>query len=117
METKIGKSGSGLAVDGPFRNVDTAQSLSGPGAVDVVSSITQFTSTGTGDALTLADGEEGQMKLVLYIAEAAGGDTGVLTPTNLAGGTTVTFNAVGDSAQLLFSGGSWYFLGGAAVVA
>lgn len=117
-ETKVGKAASGFAVDGPMRHVDTVQSLSGPGAVDVTSSITQFTSTGTGDALTMVDGQEGQKKTVVYLAEGGGADTGILTPTNLAGAsTTITFNAIGDSADLLFTGGSWFFLGGAAVVA
>lgn len=96
----------------------STQSLSGPGAVNVTTSITEFTSTGTGDALTLADGVEGQHKYIVYIAEGAGGDTGVLTPSNLAGAnTTITFTDLGDSAHLLFTAGAWYFLGGEAVVA
>ena len=95
----------------------TIQSLSGPGAVDITSLATAFTSTGTGDALTLADGAAGQIKTIIYVAEAAGGDTGVLTPTNLGSATTITFNAVGDSVILQFAGTDWWVIGlrGAAV--
>jgi hypothetical protein len=87
------------------------QSLSGAGAVDITSLATAFTSTATGNALTLADGAQGQLKTVIYVAEAAGGDTGVLTPTNLGSATTITFNDVGDSVTLQFAGTDWWVVG------
>jgi hypothetical protein len=89
----------------------TVQSLSGPGIVDITSLTTAFTSTGTGDALTLADGVAGQLKTIVYVAEAAGADTGILTPTNLGSATTITFNAVGDSVTLQFIGADWWVIG------
>jgi hypothetical protein len=89
----------------------TVQALSGPGAVNITSLATAFTSTGAGNALTLADGAQGQLKTIIYVAEAGGGDTGVLTPTNLGSGTTITFNAVGDSATLQFAGTDWWVVG------
>lgn len=87
------------------------QTLSGPGAVNITALTTAFTSTGAGDALTLADGVAGQLKTIVYVAEAAGGDTGVLTPTNLGSATTITFNAVGDSVTLQFIGADWWVIG------
>jgi hypothetical protein len=89
----------------------TVQALSGAGAVNITSLATAFTSTGAGNALTLADGAQGQLKTIIYVAEAAGGDTGVLTPTNLGSGTTITFNAVGDSVTLQFAGTDWWVVG------
>lgn len=89
----------------------TVQALSGPGAVNITSLATTFTSTATGNALTLADGAQGQLKTIIYVAEAAGGDTGVLTPTNLGSATTITFNAVGDSVTLQFAGTDWWVVG------
>ena len=89
----------------------TVQALSGAGAVNITSLATAFTSTGTGNALTLADGAQGQLKTIIYVAEAAGGDTGVLTPSNLGSGTTITFNAVGDSVTLQFAGTDWWVVG------
>jgi hypothetical protein len=89
----------------------TVQSLSGPGAVNITALTTAFTSTATGNALTLADGVAGQLKTIVYVAEAAGGDTGVLTPANLGSATTITFNAVGDSVTLQFIGADWWVIG------
>ena len=90
--------------------VGSVQALSGPGAVNVTTLTTAFTSTGAGDALTLADGVAGQFKAIVYVAEAAGGDTGVLTPTNFGNGTTITFNAVGESVLLQFLGTDWWIV-------
>jgi len=89
----------------------TVQALGGPGAVNITSLATAFTSTAAGNALTLADGAQGQLKTVIYVAETAGGDTGVLTPTNLGSATTITFNAVGDSVTLQFAGTDWWVVG------
>jgi hypothetical protein len=89
----------------------TIQSLSGPGAVNITALTTAFTSTAAGNALTLADGAQGQLKTIIYVAETAGGDTGVLTPTNLGSATTITFNAVGDSVILQFAGTDWWVVG------
>jgi hypothetical protein len=89
----------------------TVQALSGPGAVNITSLATAFTSTAAGNALTLADGAQGQLKTVIYVAEAAGGDTGILTPTNLGSATTITFNTVGDSVTLQFAGTDWWVVG------
>jgi hypothetical protein len=91
--------------------IGAVQALSGPGAVNITQLTTAFTSTATGNALTLADGVAGQLKTIVYVAEAAGGDTGVLTPTNLGSATTITFNAVGDSVTLQFIGADWWVIG------
>jgi hypothetical protein len=88
--------------------IGAVQTLSGPGAVNITQPVTKFTSTAAGNALTLADGVEGQTKTIVYVAEAAGVDTGVLTPTNLGAGTTITFNAVGDACTLQFLGSDWW---------
>jgi hypothetical protein len=102
--------GSAVFATGPtFNNINgSVQALSGAGAINLTTYSTAFTSTAAGNALTLADGAQGQIKNIVYVAEAAGGDTGVLTPTNLGAGTTITFNAVGDSCQLQFIGTDWW---------
>jgi len=93
-------------------------SSTGPAAVAATTTLHKITTTGTGDAMTLANGLETQFLRVLYIAEGAGSDTAILTPTNLAGAdTTITFNAVGDSADMLFTSGTWFYLGGKAIAA
>ena len=90
--------------------IATPDTRTGPGAVSVTTTTTAFVSTGTGDALTLADGTTGQIKTIVYTAEAAGGDTGVLTPANRIGYATITFNNIGDSATLQFVGTGWAIL-------
>ena len=76
------------------------QSLSGAGAVDLTNLVTELTTTGA-NALTLADGTtSGQVKIVNMIVD--GGD-GTLTPTTFANGTTITFDAVAESATLVWN--------------
>ena len=75
------------------------QSLSGAGAVNTTDLITEITSTGT-DALTLANGSAGQVKIIVMIVD--GGDA-TLTPTTLAGGSTITFGDVGDGVILVYN--------------
>lgn len=91
--------------------IGNVQSLSGAGAVDVTSFSTAFTSTATGNALTLANGTVGQVKIVAYVAEAAGADTGVLTPTTRVGYSTITFTNVGDSVTLQYFTQGWAVVG------
>lgn len=88
--------------------IQGVQSLSGAGAINVTQPVTKFTSTATGNALTLADGVEGQLKTIVYVDETAGADTGILTPTNLGGGTTLTFGQVGDACTLQFLSSKWW---------
>ena len=52
---------------------DTAQALTTAGAVNVTSSITNLTLAGTAQALTLADGAQGQIKIVTCIDGSGAG--------------------------------------------
>lgn len=89
------------------------QTLTGAGAVDITSAITHLVTTAA-DALTIADGIEGQRKYI--IMKTDGGD-GTLTPANYANGTTITFDAEGDTVELLFTNGAWHWIGGKATSA
>lgn len=82
------------------------QAMTTAGAVSVASWLTTVnTTSGSGHASTLADGTlVGQLKKVQLIVD--GGDL-VLTPANLAGGTTITFADAGDFAVLLWDGTDW----------
>lgn len=89
----------------PFVPAAAQQALSGAGAVNVTSYCTKWTTPTGGAAGTLANGVQvGQLKKVQLIVD--GGD-GVLTPANLAAGTTITFADVGDFALLLWNGTDW----------
>jgi hypothetical protein len=91
--------------------IGNVQALSGAGAVDVTSFATAFTSTATGNALTLANGTVGQVKTIAYVAETAGADTGILTPTTRVGYSTITFTNVGDSVTLQYFTQGWAVIG------
>ena len=82
----------------------TVQALSGAGAVNLTTLITQVTTTGA-QALTLANGTNGQIKIITMVAD---GGVGTLTPATFANGTTLAFNDVGDSAMLVYNTtGGW----------
>ena len=77
----------------------SVQTISGAGAIDVVTGVTEVTTTAA-DAYTLADGTVGQIKII--VMKADGGD-GTITPVTFAGGTTITMNDVGDSVMLTYA--------------
>lgn len=84
------------------------QALSGAGACNVTTVATLFTSTGSAQALTLADGTRaGQLKFISHVVD---GGSGVLTPTTKTGFSTVTFTNVNDWACLIWSGSAWFVL-------
>jgi hypothetical protein len=84
------------------------QSLSGAGAVDITNAYTNLTTTGATQALTLADGTVGEIKV---IAHAVDGGSAVLTPTTKIGFSTITFTAVGDTATLVYTSAGWAIIG------
>lgn len=109
----ITNAGGTLAVGFIPTAVTSPQALSAPGAANIATYQTQYTSTGTGDVVTLADATRiGHLKKISYVAEGAGGDTCVITPANLAGGTTVTLAAIGDYAAFMWNGADWFLIEG-----
>jgi hypothetical protein len=82
----------------------TNQALSGAGAVNITDMLTSLTTTGASQALTLANGTVGQIKIISHVVD---GGSAVLTPTTKIGFTTITFTAVGDSAMLIYTVSGW----------
>lgn len=89
-----------------YEPLHTQDTRTGAGAISLTTRITLVVTTAA-DALTLADGFEGQEKIITMITD--GGD-GTLTPTNLFNGTTITFNDVDDTVVLKFVDGEWHVL-------
>ncbi len=77
----------------------STDTLSGAGAISVTKDTTKYTSTGVAQALTLADGVDGQIKRIIHDVD---GGSGVLTPTTKTGWSTATFTNAGDSLTLEF---------------
>ena len=82
----------------------TVQALSGAGAVNTTTAVTSLTTTGSAQALTLANGTAGQFKTIVHTVD---GGSAVLTPTTKVGFTTITFTNVGESATLVYTAAGW----------
>lgn len=80
--------------------------LSGPGAIDVTKGQTQFTSTGAGNALTLANGTYAGQKVVVFHAVKGSSGTGVITPTTFDH-TSVTLTNAYESVEFIWTGSTW----------
>ena len=94
------------------------QALTGAGAANVTSAVTAFTTNtdnSGNNAVTLAAGIAGQIKILYTKVEASSGQTTVVTPAAFANGTTVTFDAVGDAAVLYYNGSTWVLVGSTGV--
>tara|TARA_R100000234_G_C4940874_1_gene152879 strand:+ start:24 stop:482 length:459 start_codon:yes stop_codon:yes gene_type:complete len=92
----------------------TAQTITADGstntAVDVTSAITLINATSATHAGALADGSDGQIKIVVNIS-TGGTNNVVITPANFSN-TSFTLNAPGESAICLFKNSKWYIIGG-----
>jgi len=88
------------------------QTLTGAGVVSVVTPTTHLVTTGA-NAVTLANGQEGQTKYIIMKTDA--GDA-TLTPASFANGTTVTFDDVGDSVELFFTNSKWHIIGSFGII-
>lgn len=81
--------------------------LTKAGAIGVDVEFTRLQITGASNvAFTLADGIEGQRKTIVLESKGGAGNA-VITPTNYFDGTTITLDAAGEMADLVFLGGEW----------
>lgn len=87
------------------------QSLSSGGAANVTTAITAVNATSGTIAVTLADGSDGQVKTILNVS-TSGTNAITITPTTLAGYTSIVLNAPGETVTLLFKSSKWYIIGG-----
>jgi hypothetical protein len=98
----------------------TVQSITADGstatAVNVTTAITAINATSATHAAALADGADGQIKTILNVS-TSGTNAITITPTNLAGYTTITLNAPGETVTCLFKSSKWYIIGGQGYVA
>lgn len=107
-------SAGGVILDGQIASFypQAAQNDIAAGAGGAISVANYFTTINTdagGDAFTLADGTVvGQMKRIRLVVD--GGGDGVVTPANLSGATTITFNDAGDDVELQWNGTDWVVL-------
>lgn len=97
-----------------------SQSVSAAGAVAPENAVVYIQPTEAAMALTLADGSvSGETMRLVMTTQSDSTYTAVLTPANLTGGTTITFDAVDEYAVLIWDGvgGAWVVRAGDATVA
>jgi hypothetical protein len=80
-------------------------------AIPVTHGIVQKTTGADAEALTLADGEPGQLLIINLTTD--GGGSGTLTPTTATGWLTIVFADAGDQAVLWYMNDviGWIILG------
>lgn len=87
-------------------NDASVAATSGAVVIPVTNSYSGYTTNATAAiAATLADGTVGQVKIIKL--ETKDTNNMVVTPANLADGTTITFDATGEVAILKMVGTSW----------
>ena len=109
-QVMLGRAADIVTLPGGLVTVPIAQTAT-TAAVSVAVTTTALTTTAPAQAITLANGTNGQIKIVTHIASSGAG-TAVLTPaTSAADYNTITFSSVGDTATLQYhTTGGWYIL-------
>jgi len=91
-------------------NIFGVQTLTGSGSTGVVNltdTVTLLVTTGGSQAFSLADGTEGQLKIISMKTD---GGSGIVTPANFVNGTRITFDDVEDTVTLLYQSTGWVAL-------
>ena len=93
----------------------TSQTLTSDGStaltINVTTAIAEVVGTAGTATLGLADGSDGQVKIILNVA-TSGTYAQTITPTNLRGYTSVLLNAPGESVTLVFKNSNWNIVAG-----
>ena len=103
----------GLVVDGTLTangTVHGVQTLTGSGSTEVVNltdTVTLLVTTGGSQQFSLANGIEGQLKIISMKTD---GGTGIVTPASFVNGTSITFDDVEDTITLLYQSTGWVVL-------
>ena len=90
---------------GPVRSENGFESITKnetTGAVDLTNLVTELTTGAGAAAVTLANGTtSGQIKIITMVVD--GGGTATVTPVTFASGTTLAFDAVAETATLVWN--------------
>ena len=93
----------------------TSQAITGDGststAIDVITPVTEVDATSNTAPCTIANGANGQVKTIINVS-TSGTNAITITPANFRGGTTITLNAPGETATLIFKNSNWNVIGG-----
>ena len=107
--TKRSTKGSALTyteMDDNLTHLDlykSVENVTGGGALSLTTAVSLISTTDA-EAYTLADGIEGQIKILTMKVD---GGNATITPDNLVGYTSIRFNNVHDNVQLLYGSTGW----------
>ena len=111
-----------ITAEDVFNNVPTwlgfnssSQAITGDGststAITLTEPVTEVNATSATAPCTLADGANGQMKIILNVS--TGGTNAVtITPSNLRGYTSIVLNAPGETVTCMFKNSNWNIIAG-----
>jgi hypothetical protein len=107
--TKRSTKGSALTyteMDDNLTHLDlykTVETVTGGGALSLTTGVSLIETT-EAEAYTLADGVEGQIKIISMKVD---GGNATVTPDNYINGTSILFNNVNDTITLLYQSTGW----------
>lgn len=93
-------------MDANFTHVDlfkSVENVTGGGALSTTTVVSFISTTGV-ESYSLADGVEGQEKIIIMKAD---GGNATVTPTNLVGFTSVRLTGVDNSFHLIYGSTGW----------
>ena len=80
-------------------------------ALSTTTTVSLVATKGSATHVSLADGVEGQLKIIIHKTRAGSNDL-VITPANFGAGSTLTSNSAARAVQLLFDGANWQVVAG-----
>ncbi len=95
-------------------SVETVAAGNGSGnavALSTTTTVSLVTTATNSTHVSLADGVEGQLKVIIHKTRSNSEDL-VITPANFAAGSTLTSNLGSRAVQLLFDGTQWQVVAG-----
>jgi hypothetical protein len=85
--------------------------MAAPGVISLTNPISYLSIPGTAGTITIPNGANGQVKVLITTATAGGS-----YKLTVAGSANVNFNRIGDTATLAYTSNNWFVIGGTANV-
>ena len=82
--------------------------------IDLTTPISHLAADASGGTIFMPAGTTNQIKYLVMISTSGGSFS---ISSNVAGSQTITFSAVGKTAQLLYTNNKWHMVGGTASIA
>jgi hypothetical protein len=104
-----------VTLSGNLNFQSTVQLITSAGTkIDLTIPISHLAADASGGTIFIPAGTTNQIKYLAMIS-TSGGSFNI--SSNVAGSQTITFNAVGRTAQLLYTNNKWFMVGGTASIA